>query len=138
MGCTFDLLSLSWLPARCRDDELTDEFAHAGPGLHGQWELWADRNASIPMSVEEVGMLAFQDHGYVYSRRGFHVAHCSFYWRKAFRMWAIGLTTEGRYSREQHIEHCHAVFMSDTPKNKGMTRSLVRLGGEYFRGSGRG
>ena len=133
-GCIFDILSLSWLPARCRDDALTNEFAHAGPGLHGEWELWADSNGSIPLSIEEVGMLAFQDHGYVYSRRSFHVAHCSFYWRKAFRMWAKGLTTEGRYNKEGHIEHCHAVFMSDVSKYEGMTRSLVRFDGEHFGG----
>ena len=134
LGCTFDVLSLSWLPAHCRDDELTYEFAHSGPGPNGEWEYWADGNASISMTIEEVGLLAFQEKGYVFSPLGFHVAHCSYYWRKEYRMRAKGLMMEGRYDKESHIEHCHSVFMSDTPKDKGMTRSLIRLGGEDFGG----
>jgi hypothetical protein len=36
-GCKYDLLASAWLPAQCRDDELSAEFDRAGPGLNGEW-----------------------------------------------------------------------------------------------------
>lgn len=133
LGCTFDVLSLSWLPSSCRDAALTHEFAMSGPGPNGKWDYWADSNGTLPLTIDEVAALAGRPDGYVYTPLGFHVLHCSFYWRKRWRIVkGVGaLTMEARYDRESHVEHCQRVFMLEGTRERGMTKSLVRLGGDF-------
>lgn len=130
LGCQYDPLSVSWLPPHCRDDELTAEFNQDGPG--GAWPYWADREMTQPLTIEQVGELAakpFQEAEF-WTTFGWHISHCSFYWRKEWRMRARGLQVENRYDRESHIKHCHKAFISRTPLNETNTKSAVRLGGE--------
>lgn len=128
------LLSLSWLPPSCRDAALTHEFATSGPGPDGEWDYWAHGNGTSPLTLDEVAALAGGTDGYVYTSLGFHVLHCSFYWRKQWRaVKGVGaLALEARYDQESHVEHCQRVFMLEGSREKGMTKSLVRLGGEFF------
>lgn len=134
LGCAFDVLSLSWLPAACRDDALTHEFATSGPGPDGGWDYWADANRTLPLSLDDVGALAGRSDGIVYTTLGFHVQHCSYYWRKYWRVVkGVGaMAMEARYDRESHVEHCQNVFMSEGSKEAGTTEGVVRLGGEFF------
>jgi len=86
LECQFDTVSASWLPAQCRDDELAAEFDRAGPG--GKWEYWADMAMTRQLKPEQVGALVdkLEDEAYVWVSWGWHVSHCSFYWRKQVRM----------------------------------------------------
>lgn len=134
LDCTFDVLSLSWLPPLCRDAALTHEFATSGPGPNGEWDYWAHANGTSPLTLDEVASLAGREDGIVYTSLGFHILHCSFYWRKQWRA-AKGMgapALEARYDRESHVNHCQRVFMMEGSREKGMTESLVRLGGEFF------
>lgn len=134
MGCRYDPLSVSWLPPQCRDDELTAEFNQAGPG--GEWPYWADREMTQPLTIEQLGELAakpIQDAQF-WTTFGWHVNHCSFYWRKEWRMRARGLEVEHRYDRESHIKHCHMAFMARTPLNETNTKAAVGLGGDRVGG----
>ncbi|RKU41152.1 hypothetical protein DL546_002646 [Coniochaeta pulveracea] len=74
LGRKYDTLSVSWLPPQCRDDALAEEFNHAVTAL-------ADK--AIPEAQ-------------FWTSFGWHVAHCSFYWRKEYRMRARGLEMEQR------------------------------------------
>lgn len=134
LGCEFDVLSLSWLPPPCRDVALTREFASSGPGAEGKWDYWADVNGTVSLTLDEVAALAEQPNGVVYTSLGFHVLHCSFYWRKQWRVTnGIGaLAMEARYSPQSHVKHCEHVFMLEGSRDKGMTEGLVRLGGGFF------
>lgn len=134
LGCAFDVLSLSWLPPLCRDAALTHEFATSGPGPNGEWEYWADVYGTLPLTLAEVAALAGRTDGYLFTSLGFHILHCSFYWRKQWRVVkGVGaLAMEARYDQESHVEHCQQVFMIEGSRDKGMTESLVRLGGEFF------
>lgn len=134
LGCAFDVLSLSWLPPACRDDALTHEFATSGPGPDGEWDYWADANRTSPLTLEEVSALAERSEGIVYTTLGFHVQHCSYYWRKYWRVVkGVGaLAMEARYDRESHVEHCQNVFMLEGSRETGTTEGVVRLGGEFF------
>lgn len=134
LDCVFDVLSLSWLPPDCRDDPLTHEFATSGPGPDGEWDYWADANRTSPLTLEEVALLAGRSDGLVYTTLGFHVQHCSYYWRKYWRVVkGVGaLAMEARYDRESHVEHCQHVFMSEGSRDLGTTEGFVRLGGEFF------
>jgi hypothetical protein len=132
LGCKYDNLSVSWLPAHCRDDELTAEFERAGPGPKGSWAYWADSNATRTITVKEIALLADlpREQAVFFSSFGWHVAHCAFVWRKQFRMRGKGLTIESRYDQENRIEHCYSMFMSRDLLDEVSTRSVVKLGGD--------
>lgn len=132
LGCRFDTLSVTWLPPHCIDAELSAEFDSIGDGPGGKWQFWADQNATQVLTVEEVSMLGGKsqhDDGVFYTNWRFHVAHCSFYWRKDYRMRARGWTSEDRYDRESHVKHCHWVFMKGSPYGKSIVRGTVWIGG---------
>ncbi|OCL04908.1 hypothetical protein AOQ84DRAFT_323709 [Glonium stellatum] len=104
MGCKFDILATAWLPDHCRDEALTEEFNHAGPGPDGEWPYFLDINGSIPLTVEEVSLLPKGTFWYgVYN---WHVRHCFFYWRKQYRARYQHNIVEGKYDSEFHIMHC--------------------------------
>lgn len=130
MGCKYDALSVSWLPLRCRDDELTVEFNQAGPG--GEWLYWADRNGTQLLTLQQVSALADKplEEAQFWTTFGWHVSHCSFYWRKEYRMRQKGLDVEHRYDRESHIKHCQMAFMSRVALDEMNTRAAVGLGGD--------
>lgn len=59
LGCEYDPLSAAWLPAHCRDDDLTAEFMN---DKDGPWEYWADHDHQKPLTLLEVGELgAYSD-----------------------------------------------------------------------------
>lgn len=134
MGCEFDVLSLSWLPKACRDVALTQEFASSGPGPQGKWDYWADVNGTEALTLDQVSALADEPEGVVYTSLGFHVLHCSFYWRKQWRvMNGVGaLAMEARYAPESHVKHCSHIFMMEGSRETGKTQGLVRIGGAFF------
>lgn len=134
VNCAFDVLSLSWLPPACRDDALTHEFATSGPGPNGEWDYWSDANRTSPLTPDEVASLAGRSDGLVYTTLGFHIQHCSFYWRKYGRVVkGVGaLAMEARYDQESHVQHCQHVFMSGDSRDTATTEGVVRLGGEFF------
>jgi hypothetical protein len=57
MGCKYDSHALAWLPVHCRDDELTEEFEHLGPGPDGRWELYSDPDGQHPLNMTEISMV---------------------------------------------------------------------------------
>ena len=131
LGCKYDALAVAWLPPHCRDDSLTAEFEQSGPGPNGEWPYWADANATQPITVNEIALLADlpQSEAVFFSSMRWHVAHCAFYWRKEFRMRAKGMMMESRYDKESHIEHCYGIFM-DPEIDTAKTKSIVTLGGD--------
>lgn len=105
MNCTFDQLAAAWLPPECRDEELTDDFSRAGPGLDGAWTYYADVKGERVLNLTEVSLLA--DTGdHLYATEGWHLMHCNYSWRKQLRAPATGTTIEDRYYRIEHVEHC--------------------------------
>lgn len=62
-GCKYDAMSTAWLPAACRDDDLSYEFDHAGPGPNGEWGYYADRDGNVSLTLEDVSMRAEDDDG---------------------------------------------------------------------------
>jgi hypothetical protein len=75
-GCIFTPLAIAWLPPHCIDMELANEFDNAGP--EEGWPYYADLNGTIPMTREEVSMLADVEGGVFYTTQDWHVSHCVF------------------------------------------------------------
>ncbi|OIW34364.1 hypothetical protein CONLIGDRAFT_607168 [Coniochaeta ligniaria NRRL 30616] len=126
-GCKYDSLCASWLPDHCRDAELTAEFERSGDGPDGSWLYWADKNHTMPLTVEQVGELANDPTATFHMSGQWHVTHCFFLWRLEHRSrYTRNLFVEGRYDTEKHIVHClHVVHHPQ----KG-TRAGVSLDGD--------
>jgi hypothetical protein len=129
MGCKFDTLSTAWLPAHCRDDELTKKFNAEGPG--GTWTYYADQNGNRTLTVDEVSRMAdLQDvnPGY-WATTEWHVMHCQYYWLKERNAWkSYGkLTVEGAFANEYHVKHCGDVTRSRRPLEEITTRNWAGL-----------
>ena len=105
MGCRFDALASAWLPPACIDAELSYEFDHAGPGPDGSWIYYTDYAQTGTYTLEQVSFLA--DTGtYYYNTMAWHLAHCTYNWRKAVRSKWTGVTLEYRSDTEEHVQHC--------------------------------
>lgn len=125
-GCIYDALASAWLPEYCRDDELTAEFNRSGPLEGGKWPYWADKKGQIPITTDDIAMMAeTMDHWY--SIKEWHVVHCNFYWRKRFRMKETGKLMERRNDNIKHIRHCGDVVLDPAPMDSLRTIAGVVL-----------
>ena len=125
-GCKFTPLAIAWLPPACLDEQLADEFDLAGPG--GKWEYWADLNATIPMTREEVSMLPDQGPEAVfYTTQEWHVMHCMYTWRKHYRSQFTGVTIEARSNGIEHIKHCEKIVRDRHPLEAMWTMAGIEL-----------
>ncbi|GIZ41213.1 hypothetical protein CKM354_000452600 [Cercospora kikuchii] len=126
LGCKFDPMSPAWLPAECRDAELSDAFEQAATNLQagGVWRYFSDVNMTQPISKEEVGAMA--DTGdFFFADQHWHSMHCMFMWQKRELALLGKVVLEERYDVPLHAEHCTRVL---TSKSKGAF-SRVLLGG---------
>ena len=114
--CIYDSLAAAWLPEYCRDDELTREFDHSGPGVDGAWPYYADANGTIPITKSQVAALGDGERTF-WSSRDFHVAHCVFYWEKYVRMRDTGVVMERRFDRVFHTKHCRRLVLQRMPNH---------------------
>lgn len=63
------------------------------------------------MNASDVGALADIPGVLYFTTLEWHMVHCYFYWRKAWRTRETGTTIEKRYDSEGHIRHCSGVLM---------------------------
>lgn len=117
LGCVYDALAITWSPPHCYDKELTEEFNRAGPGPNGEWPYYADDEAKIPLTLEEVALLADTDRGF-YTVHAWHLVHCNFSWRKLFRAQTTGVIMDKDKNSLEHIAHCG---MLEGPKYHNLT-----------------
>jgi hypothetical protein len=107
-GCRFDIMSFSWLPISCYDNELSSEFSqleawtwYSGPGGTG---------IVIPEDIVRLG-----EHNHLYVSADYHFFHCSFMWRKLHRV-ALGLRYMDSYIYNyNHTKHCEAMLRNMSP-----------------------
>jgi len=128
-GCVFSPLALSWLPPQCLDKELSDDFDLQGPLPGGAWPYWADHNATIPITREQMGELADipEKKGVFYTTQGWHVTHCMYTWRKHYRARFNNVALEWRNDGIDHIEHCTGIVSDRAPLDQIWTMAGVEL-----------
>lgn len=106
LGCRFELMSYSWLPEPCIDQELEEEFQALG------FQYFEDIEGTHPMSHETV---LTGDH-IVFASWGEHMWHCSFMWKKLVKV-ASGVKGSGGFSKSMlllnHTEHCTSKMMEE-------------------------
>ncbi|KAJ4298835.1 hypothetical protein N0V90_004077 [Kalmusia sp. IMI 367209] len=129
-GCKYDPMATSWLPAACRDDELIDQFNHAGPGPNGEWSYYKTQAGNDTYTLEEVAMLAEKtgDEASFWTTHEWHIGHCLFYWRKESRARVSGkVAIETSFTGDYHVSHCEEVLKSCRPLDEINTRSSAGL-----------
>lgn len=105
-GCEFDMLVTAWLPQRCIDRELVDEFMAMGnwqfyTRLHGTEE---DKYDSYdPDFLGSVNRT-------IWTTRRWHVTHCLYMFKKMNRGLVNGWTVDAEAVSEPHTEHCMKTF----------------------------
>lgn len=109
-GCEWDELASAWLPAKCRDDELTSDFARRGP--NGAWEYYADDKGTTTLNHTEVSLLADQLDNAYWVTLSWHLLHCVFYWKKTYRARFTNRDVELRFDNILHIQHCEEIFLN--------------------------
>lgn len=125
-GCAYDSLSAGWLPPYCRDDELSMEFEHAGPGVDGAWSYFADEDGQEPLNKTEIAALGGEGASFWVSR-DWHIAHCLFYWQKYIRMRETGVIMEASFDTIHHAKHCTRLVMNPKPDHSLLIEVEVRM-----------
>jgi hypothetical protein len=124
LDCRFDPLASAWLRPQCIDEDLTAEFNRAGPEPDGSWNYYTDFQKSGTYTLEQVANLA--DTGiYYYNTQAWHLAHCTFNWRKSLRSRWTGVVMEARSDTEEHVKHCEAMMKTGQPLDYVGTVSAI-------------
>ncbi|MCJ1396661.1 hypothetical protein MMC18_009553 [Xylographa bjoerkii] len=130
LNCAYDTLASAWLPPACRDEELTAEFDRAGPEPDGSWVYYTDLNKSGTYSIDEVAALVDKPI-YYYNTKEWHIAHCTYNWRKAVRARFTGVTLELRSDTEEHVKHCEAMIKNPYELDDVVVISSVTLDADW-------
>lgn len=131
LGCRFDPIAASWLPTHCMDDELLEEFNRSGDGPNGSWVYYTDFDKTGVLTEEQVGRLADVG-GAFFTTYEWHIKHCTYNWRKLFRMKETGVILENRSNTIGHISHCEQVFMMNGGLHEVLTGSGVELNADQL------
>ncbi|KAK4032615.1 hypothetical protein C8A01DRAFT_20321 [Parachaetomium inaequale] len=104
-GCTWDQLTWSWYPPRCRH-YANDEFL-----AYHDWKFWID-----PFRTQEVvgenWTLALDGKKHIWTQRGEHLTHCVFFLLSAGQAARDGTPLSPRLREYEHMHHC-AYFLLD-------------------------
>lgn len=105
LGCTFDIMSFSWLPPRCLDEELIKEFDSME-----EWLWYKDPFSGVQIPKAEV---ARGEHQRVWVSYKFHRVHCTFMWKKLHRALGRGGYVDSYIGNYNHTIHCeHMLLMA--------------------------
>ncbi|KAK1565916.1 uncharacterized protein LY79DRAFT_473134, partial [Colletotrichum navitas] len=99
-GCIFDPVQTGWIPGRCVDKELTEEFINSH-----QWEWYEDELLTRPTTQDTV-LRGFGTRD-AFTIDDYHYRHCEYIMKALIRNVirqprAIGF----KGLHEEHLEHC--------------------------------
>ena len=98
LGCSFDVISFAWLPARCFDQELVDDFLALK-----DWQWYLDAGAQQTADLASVAAGAYDE---LYVTQEYHMYHCTYMWRKMHRAMLAGDVLDGYVGDMHHTAHC--------------------------------
>lgn len=99
-GCHFDMVATAWLPPRCIDTELMNEFMSEHP-----WRFYSDQQGAQPLPDDPDTLGSYAD-GRIWTTNRWHVAHCLYMWRKLNRALVRGWMTDAETVQQRHTDHC--------------------------------
>ncbi|PKX89219.1 uncharacterized protein P174DRAFT_515932 [Aspergillus novofumigatus IBT 16806] len=99
-GCHFDLMSFSWLPSACYNEDLTNDFLNY---TDWKWSLDIEGQHLVPKEYVQQG-----DFEYLFTSYEYHVVHCVFMWKKTHQAILDGSFDhlDGYIAGLGHTGHC--------------------------------
>jgi hypothetical protein len=97
-GCTFDMMSWSWMPPACEDVQLSNEYLQLR-----EWEWFADKNMTQPVSRDEVEQGIVK---HVWTSREWEEVQCVYNLRKVHRAARAGRPIDGFAGHKEYSEYC--------------------------------
>lgn len=106
-GCEFDMLVTAWLPPRCIDRGLVNEFLELGNwDFYTRWHA-TEKNKFGTYDPDFIGSA----NKTVWTTRSWHVMHCLYMFKKLNRAIVNGWTVDAETVSEPHTEHCMNVLI---------------------------
>jgi hypothetical protein len=96
-NCTFDILTMSWLPPSCPLDEATSFLDY------DTFSYYRHKNATSPMDITELSELG---HGLWFAKQKEHMAHCAFMLLRLHAVLERGDRIDGLTGSLMHSRHC--------------------------------
>ena len=103
--CKFDIMSFSWLPPACFDQELIDEFNSVKDW--GYWEHKMGAGGTVSMEEANKGL---RD---LYVSWDHHKHHCMFMIKKLHRAVVSGRPIDSYVGNYGHTKHCERMLFSN-------------------------
>jgi hypothetical protein len=110
-GCTFDIMTSTWLPDECYDDDISSAFR-----THGPWEFYTNSSdfEFTPTirwpSADQLTLLpdekAASEQRFVWATRRYHLTHCIFLLRRLHRLVDGGKRLDSALEDYHHSKHC--------------------------------
>lgn len=98
LGCSFDIISFAWLPARCFDQELVNQFLAIR-----DWKWYLDTEGQQTVDLASVAAGQYEQ---LYVTQEYHMYHCTYMWRKMHRALLAGNVVDGYIGDIHHTAHC--------------------------------
>jgi hypothetical protein len=106
-GCEFDMLVTAWLPPRCIDRDLTQEFMDLG-----KWQFYTKLHGGEEdkFGTYDPDFMGSVNHT-IWTTRSWHTTHCLFMFKKMGRALVNGWTVDAEAVSMPHTEHCMKTFI---------------------------
>ena len=104
LGCSFDVMTFAWLPDRCFDKELVDDFLALK-----DWNWYLDARGQ---RIADSASVIAGDYDMVYVKNEYHMYHCTFLWRKMHRATLAGKVLDGYIGDMHHTAHCETHLLN--------------------------
>jgi hypothetical protein len=106
LGCHFDIMSFSWLPPQCFDEELVEQFLDRNPWAYYMQPISHRAENEVPLANVSTGK-----YEHLFVTWEFHQAHCAFMIRKLHRALMAGRPLDGYINNYAHTVHCTDVML---------------------------
>lgn len=108
LGCRFNVMSFTWVPSPCFDEELIDEFL-SSPST--PWKWFSEPNSTTASTVP-VGEVLSGQFPELYVTNAFHTTHCTFTWKQLHRALAVLGYLDSYIGNYEHTLHCEQMLLS--------------------------
>ena len=119
LGCHFDVMSFSWLPMPCYDEQLVEDFL-----ARKEWKYYQQpRSGGVENEVPMKDVFA-ANHQELYVTWEFHKAHCVYMLRKLHRAVVAGNPVDGYIGNYMHTKHCTELLLKEELKLESITTRI--------------
>lgn len=116
LGCSFDIMSFAWLPPRCFDRELMNQFLAIR-----DWKWYLDTEGRQTVDLASV---AAGQYDQLYVTQEYHMYHCTYMWRKMHRAIAAGAVVDGYIGDIHHTAHCEMQILDRSRSLDAISTSI--------------